>query len=449
MSHIDKLKEKINTDTAIVTVIGLGYVGLPLALECCKAGMNVFGFDVDTDKILKLNQGESYIDDISDEIVYKSISGHLNGTIKYTSEVDILSDTDIVIICVPTPLSKNGNPDVSFIESALRDVVDHVHEGMLIILESTIYPGATKELLLPKFQNNDGLALEVGDQIFIAFSPERVDPGRTDWTITNTPKVVGGITPQCCDIAHSLYARFVEHVITVSDTTTAEMVKLLENTFRATNIALVNEVAIMSELLNIDVWEVIAAAKTKPFGFMPFYPGPGIGGHCIPVDPRYLSWKMKNLNYDARFIRLAEDINSSMPDFVVNKIEKALNDSSKTIQASNILILGVTYKPNVSDIRESPALDVMQLLIDKCKSLKYSDPYVPTLNLEDNIYESEAITTKLLLDQDAVIILTDHSEYDLLEIITNSKLIIDTRNATRYFADTNTNISDYCDIVYI
>ena len=354
-----------------------------------------------------------------------------------------------MIICVPTPLSKNGNPDVSFIESALRDVVDHVHEGMLIILESTIYPGATKELLLPKFQNNDGLALEVGDQIFIAFSPERVDPGRTDWTITNTPKVVGGITPQCCDIAHSLYARFVEHVITVSDTTTAEMVKLLENTFRATNIALVNEVAIMSELLNIDVWEVIAAAKTKPFGFMPFYPGPGIVGHCIPVDPRYLSWKMKNLNYDARFIRLAEDINSSMPDFVVNKIEKALNDSSKTIQASNILILGVTYKPNVSDIRESPALDVMQLLIDKCKSLKYSDPYVPTLNLEDNIYESEAITTKLLLDQDAVIILTDHSEYDLLEIITNSKLIIDTRNATRYFDDTNTNISDYCDIVYI
>ena len=449
MSHIDKLKEKINTDTAIVTVIGLGYVGLPLALECCKAGMNVFGFDVDTDNILKLNQGESYIDDISDEIVYKSISGHLNGTIKYTSEVDILSDTDIVIICVPTPLSKNGNPDVSFIESALRDVVDHVHEGMLIILESTIYPGATKELLLPKFQNNDGLALEVGDQIFIAFSPERVDPGRTDWTITNTPKVVGGITPQCCDIAHSLYARFVEHVITVSDTTTAEMVKLLENTFRATNIALVNEVAIMSELLNIDVWEVIAAAKTKPFGFMPFYPGPGIGGHCIPVDPRYLSWKMKNLNYDARFIRLAEDINSSMPDFVVNKIEKALNDSSKTIQASNILILGVTYKPNVSDIRESPALDVMQLLIDKCKSLKYSDPYVSALNLEDNIYESEAITTKLLLDQDAVIILTDHSDYDLLEIITNSKLIIDTRNATRYFADTNTNISDYCDIVYI
>ena len=354
-----------------------------------------------------------------------------------------------MIICVPTPLSKNGNPDVSFIESALRDVVDHVHEGMLIILESTIYPGATKELLLPKFQNNDGLALEVGDQIFIAFSPERVDPGRPDWTITNTPKVVGGITPQCCDIAHSLYARFVEHVITVSDTTTAEMVKLLENTFRATNIALVNELAIMSELLNIDVWEVIAAAKTKPFGFMPFYPGPGIGGHCIPVDPRYLSWKMKNLNYDARFIRLAEDINSSMPDFVVNKIEKALNDSSKTIQASNILILGVTYKPNVSDIRESPALDVMQLLIDKCKSLKYSDPYVSALNLEDNIYESEAITTKLLLDQDAVIILTDHSDYDLLEIITNSKLIIDTRNATRYFADTNTNISDYCDIVYI
>ncbi len=246
-----------------------------------------------------------------------------------------------------------------------------------------------------------------------------------------------------------MYARFVEHVITVSDTTTAEMVKLLENTFRATNIALVNELAIMSELLNIDVWEVIAAAKTKPFGFMPFYPGPGIGGHCIPVDPRYLSWKMKNLNYDARFIRLAEDINSSMPDFVVNKIEKALNDSSKTIQASNILILGVTYKPNVSDIRESPALDVMQLLIDKCKSLKYSDPYVSALNLEDNIYESEAITTKLLLDQDAVIILTDHSDYDLLEIITNSKLIIDTRNATRYFADTNTNISDYCDIVYI
>jgi UDP-N-acetyl-D-glucosamine dehydrogenase len=448
LSYLEELKEKINTDVAVVTILGLGYVGLPLALECCNSGMNVFGLDVDKDKIKKLNQGKSYIDDISDEIVAKSISGEGKGTIKYTHEVDVLNETDVVIICVPTPLSKNGNPDVSFIEAALNDVIEYVHEGMLIILESTIYPGATKELLLPKFQNNDDCQMEVGDQIFIAFSPERVDPGRTDWTISNTPKVVGGITPQCCEIASFLYARFVREVVNVSDTTTAEMVKLLENTFRATNIALVNEIAIMSELLDIDVWEVIDAAKTKPFGFMPFYPGPGIGGHCIPVDPRYLSWKMKNLNYDARFIRLAEDINSSMPNFVVDKIKSALSSSSKDIYNSNILVLGVTYKPNVSDIRESPALDVMLLLKDKCMSLKYSDPYVPNLDLEDDVFESEDITPKLLQAQDAVIILTDHSKYDLSEIMRYSKLIVDTRNATRNLTHTRDIDSD-THVVYI
>ena len=448
MSYIEELKEKINKNIVAVTVIGLGYVGLPLVLECCRAGMNVCGLDVDTEKIKKLNQGKSYIDDISDDIVVKSLSGELNGTVKYTSDVNVLAETDVVIICVPTPLSKNGNPDVSFIESAVNDIVEHVHEGMLIILESTIYPGATRELVLPKFQDNKYCSMEVGDQIFIAFSPERVDPGRTDWTIVNTPKVVGGITSKCCEIASCLYRNFVDEVITVSDTTTAEMVKLLENTFRATNIALVNEVAIMSELLNIDVWEVIGAAKTKPFGFMPFYPGPGIGGHCIPVDPRYLSWKMENLNYEARFIRLAEDINSSMPDFVVNKIDRALKNHSKKIENSNILVLGVTYKPDISDIRESPALDVMQILKDKCLSLKYSDPYVSDLNLEDRTFKSEAITSQLLRAQDAVVILTDHSKYDIPEIMNNSELIIDTRNATR-----NINVTSqttlHCDVVYI
>ena len=448
MSHSEELKEKINKNSALVTVIGLGYVGLPLALECCNAGMNVCGLDIDKDKIKKLNQGNSYIDDISDQVVSKSILGELKGEIRYTSDVNVLAETDVVIICVPTPLSKNGNPDVSFIESAVNDVIENVHPGMLIILESTIYPGATRELLLPKFQDIEFSSMEVGNQIFIAFSPERVDPGRLDWTISNTPKVVGGITPQCCDIASLLYSSFIDQVVTVSDTTTAEMVKLLENTFRATNIALVNEIAIMSELLDIDVWEVIEAAKTKPFGFMPFYPGPGIGGHCIPVDPRYLSWKMENLNYEARFIRLSEDINSSMPDFVVSKIEKSLQSHSKNLATSRILVLGVTYKADISDIRESPALDVMQILKDKCVSLQYSDPYVPMLNLEDSIFKSKKITSQLLRNQDAVVILADHAKYDITEIINNSKLIIDTRNATRNLDLVNQDSID-CDVAYI
>lgn len=422
---MNALKTKIENRQATAAVIGLGYVGLPLAMEIAAAGFDVAGIDLDKNKIATLKQGKSYIADVSESIVADAVQ---SGRFKPTTDFSVLRNADTVSICVPTPLSKSRDPDISFILSATEEIRKYLHAGQLIVLESTTYPGTTDELIVPELE---AAGLKVGTDFCVAFSPERIDPGNANFNTRNTPKIVGGITAECSEIARLFYSQFIERVISVSSTKCAEMVKLLENTFRSVNIGMVNELALMCDLLGVDVYEVIDAAATKPFGFIPFYPGPGLGGHCIPIDPHYLAWKLKALNFQARFIGLASEINGMMPSVVATLVADGLNRASKSIRGSKIMILGVAYKKNVSDCRESPALDVMRLLADKGAILSYNDPLVPTLRLGGSMLKSVDAAPAEIAKHDCVIILTDHSAYDILEIVEAAKLVIDTRNATK------------------
>jgi UDP-N-acetyl-D-glucosamine dehydrogenase len=429
MNH--SLQEKISTCSLHVGVVGLGYVGLPLATTFAEVGFHVTGIDVDQQKVDRANHGESYIPDISSTTLQALID---TKCLHFTSDYAVLEDIDAVSICVPTPLRKTRDPDVSYIIAATQQVRAHLHPGQLVVLESTTYPGTTDEVVLPELEST---GLKVGVDFFLAFSPERIDPGNSNsnFDMRNTPKIVGGITPACTELAQAFYGAAIEKVVPVSSARVAEMAKLLENTFRAVNIGLVNEIAIICEKLHINVWEVIEAAATKPFGFMPFTPGPGLGGHCIPVDPHYLSWKLKTLDYTARFIELAAEINSSMPHYVVNKISEALNEQRRSFNGATVLVLGVAYKRNVSDVRESPALDIIQALLSRKAVVIYNDEYAPSLIIHDQILHSQPLSSGLLQAADCVVIVTDHSYFDVPWIIQEARCIVDTRNMTRGYND--------------
>ncbi len=417
------LDKKIKDKTAKVGVIGLGYVGLPLAVEFVKAGYDVLGIDVDEVKIKAINSGKNYIEDIEDEIISKVVKAN---KLRATDDFSVVKNLDCLSICVPTPLNKQKDPDISYIVSVMEKIKMHLHANMVLVLESTTYPGSTKELILPYLNSN---SLNVGENFFLCFSPERIDPGNKYYNTSNTPKVIGGITKACTKIGSALYENIVDKVVEVSSTETAEMVKLLENTFRAINIGLANEVAIMCEKLGVNVWEVIDAAATKPFGYMKFSPGPGLGGHCIPIDPHYLSWKLKTLDYEARFIQLAGEINTNMPNHILNLISLNLNKLQKSLNGSRILVLGVAYKKDISDIRESPALDIIQLLINSGAYLDYHDMFVPSFLLNDKTYNSvKSLTAKKINYYDACVVVTDHTKVDYELIYNNAQLIIDSRN---------------------
>jgi UDP-N-acetyl-D-glucosamine dehydrogenase len=418
------LINRLKDHSAVVSILGLGYVGLPLAVVFAEAGYKVIGVDPIQSKVDSLNRGESYVMDVPTETVARLVKA---GSLVATTDFSILKDVDAVSICVPTPLRKTGDPDLSFIVNATDDLSKYVHPGMVVVLESTTYPGTTRELLLHKLTQEG--KFEVGKDVFVAFSPERVDPGRTDWTTINTPKVVGGITPDCTDVSVAWYSQALERVVPVTSAEVAEMAKLLENTFRMINIGLVNELAIMCNRLGIDVWEVIDAAATKPFGFMKFTPGPGLGGHCIPIDPLYLSWKLRSLNYTARFIELASEINTGMPRFVITKVQDALNDHSKPLKGSKVLVLGAAYKADIDDLRESPALDVMGLLQAKGAVVSYHDPYIHNIRHDGWELTSVADVMDAVRDADCVAIITNHKHYDYDAILESARLIVDTRNA--------------------
>ena len=420
----ENLIQKFRDRSARVGVVGIGYVGLPLAVVFAEAGFTVVGVDPDVEKVATINRGESYILDVSSERVKALVDA---GLLSASNDYAILSQVDAVSICVPTPLRKTGDPDLSFIVSASRSLAPHMHQGMAVVLESSTYPGTTREMILPAIESTSGLS--VCEDFFLAFSPERVDPGRDDWTTINTPKVIGGISPDCTEVATAWYSQALETIVPVSTCEVAEMTKLLENTFRMINIGMVNELAIMCDRLKIDVWEVIDAAATKPFGFMKFTPGPGLGGHCIPVDPLYLSWKLRSLNYTARFIELASEINTSMPRYTLGKIQDALNRHKKPINGSQVLILGAAYKPNVDDLRESPALDVIHLLQEKGADVIYHDPYIPHLEEEGLSLSSVPDLMQAVEHADCVAIITNHAQYDYGAILARAKLIVDTRNA--------------------
>jgi UDP-N-acetyl-D-glucosamine dehydrogenase len=431
------LEERIKTRSAQIAVVGLGYAGLPLALSFARTGFDVSGIDLDESKVASLNAGHSYISDVSDADLAPYIADWDGGSpqpaipsgrLRATADYAVLTSADAVIICVPTPLSKTKDPDLSYIISAADQIALYVHPEQLVVLESTTYPGTTDEIILPRLAGN---GLTVGQDFFLAFSPERIDPGNTTWHIDNTPKVIGGVTPRCIEVATRLYEAIVPQVVPVSSTRAAEMVKLLENTFRAVNIGLVNEVALMCHRLGIDVWEVIDAASTKPFGFMPFYPGPGLGGHCIPIDPHYLAWKLRTLNYNARFIELAADINFGMPGYVASKIQDALNDAGKAVKGARVVILGVAYKRDVGDVRESPAIDIIRLLRAKGADLAYHDPYVPHLVHEEIDLRSVAFNAEVITAADCVVVVTDHHWYDWAWLAQHARLIVDTRNVLR------------------
>ncbi len=420
----EKLKERILKKEACVSVIGLGYVGLPLIVELAKAGYNAIGLDVSTEKVDLLQQGISYIQDVDSKDIKELVK---SGKLRCYTDMSKLKEVDAVSICVPTPLNKSRDPDMSYVINAINELSKYIHSGMLVILESTTYPGTTRELLLPSLSKN----LKVGEDFFLVFSPERIDPGNSQYKLHNTPKVVGGITPDCTELAKLLYEQFIKVVHPVSSPEAAEMVKLLENTFRAVNIGLVNEIAIMCNKLNINTWEVIEAAATKPFGFMRFDPGPGLGGHCIPIDPLYLSWKLKIINYTARFIELASEINSHMPEFVLSIISDALNDIQQSIKGASILILGVAYKKDIDDLRESPALDLMRLLISKGASIQYYDPYVKKVSLDGNTFNSIDISQIKYNKFNLAVIVTNHSCFDYQLFADYLPIIIDCRNAMK------------------
>ncbi|MGO4881834.1 MAG: nucleotide sugar dehydrogenase [Bryobacteraceae bacterium] len=417
------LEGKIASRRARVGIVGLGYVGLPLAVEFGKAGFQVTGIDLDATKINRVNAGESYVGDISSAALSKLVE---TGNLRATTDFAAVRDLDTINICVPTPLRKTKDPDMSYIVSACEEISKYFHPGMLIILESTTYPGTTDELLRPMFEKS---GLRTGHDFFLCFSPERVDPGNPKYQTANIPKVVGGVTPACTEMGRLFYSQALSTVVPVSSTQVAEMVKLLENTFRMINIGLVNEMALMCDRIGINVWEVIEAAATKPFGFMPFYPGPGLGGHCIPIDPFYLSWKTKQAGIEARFIELAGYINGQMPHFVVDKIQNALNDAGKPVKGSRIHIMGVAYKKDIEDLRESPALDVMLLLKRRGGLVSYSDPYVPQLQLDGELLQAQPELAAG--EADCAAIITNHSSFDYAGLVARSQLIVDTRNALK------------------
>jgi UDP-N-acetyl-D-glucosamine dehydrogenase len=425
----DQLLERIESRRARVGVVGLGYVGLPLLTEFARSGFNVVGIDLDSRKVAAIQSGRSYIPDVPDSDVAEMVGA---GRMTATTDFSVVGELDTVNICVPTPLRKTKDPDMSYIVSAVEAIAAHLHRGLLIVLESTTYPGTTEELVQPLLERT---GLRAGVDFFLAFSPERVDPGNGVYTTRNVPKVVGGLTPDCSRLAGALYAAAIDQVVPVTSPRVAEMVKLLENTFRAVNIGLVNELALMCEKLGIDVWEVVDAAKTKPFGFMPFYPGPGLGGHCIPIDPFYLSWKAKQTGFEPRFIELAGAVNSAMPHAVVDTIADALNLHKRSLNGSRILIAGLTYKHDIDDIRESPSLDVMAILHRKGAQLSYVDPYVPKLPAREwaGGYELTTVTASpaTFAAVDCVVILTDHRLFDYRQMVASAPLIVDTRNAIK------------------
>ncbi len=418
-----RLLERIAAREARVAVIGLGYVGLPLAITMAEAGYTVVGIDVDERKTHAINDGVSYIEDVPGGRVAELVE---QGRLSATTDFSLLLDCDTASICVPTPLRKTRDPDISFILAAAQEIAEFLHPGMLIVLESTTYPGTTTEIILPTLQDN-GSQMAVGEDFFLCFSPERVDPGRTDYTTVNTPKVMGGVTQHCLEVGTALYGGAIETVVPVASTEAAEMVKLLENTFRAVNIGLVNEVLLICDTLGLDAWEVIDAAATKPFGFMKFTPGPGLGGHCIPIDPLYLSWKLKTLNYNARFIELASEINTSMPAYWVQKVQDALNDREKAVRGSKVLVLGVAYKKDVSDMRESPALDIIVHLMEKGADVSYHDPHVPAFQHDGFEMTGAPDLNAALAEADCVVVATDHSSYDWPDVHRRASLVVDTR----------------------
>lgn len=420
------LRKRIADKTAKVGVLGLGYVGLPLAVEFARAGFQVVGIDVQQSKVDQFNRGDSYVKDVPNSVFAPLVK---SGQLRATTDFSVIKELDTIDICVPTPLRKTKDPDMSYVVAATEAIAEHLHPGLLVMLESTTYPGTTDELVLPKLAAN---GLKVGEDFFLCFSPERVDPGNPKFQTANIPKVVGGITPECTETGALFYKQALETVVPVSSTRVAEMVKLLENTFRMINIGLVNELAVMCNRMQIDVWEVIDAAATKPFGFMPFYPGPGLGGHCIPIDPFYLSWKSKEAGIEARFIELAGYINGRMPEYVVEKIQDALNDVSKSVRGSKIHILGTAYKRDIDDVRESPALDIIMLLQRRGALVSYSDPFVHSLKVEGEVLNSEDLNAGVA-KADCVVIVTDHTGVDYANVIEKSKLIVDTRNALKRF----------------
>jgi len=424
-SYAKELIRKFENHQAQVGVIGLGYVGLPMAFLAASQGHKVVGIELNTERVDLVNRGESYILDVSGEELKPYV---VSGAIRATADYAALSDVDVVLITVPTPLGKTGDPDMSFILDAIKYMEPHLHPGMLIALESTTYPGTTEDLFIPMTKR---AGLNVGENIFLAFSPERVDPGNPKYGTRNTPKVVGGITSACTDVVTAYYASVVDHVVPVASTTAAEMVKLYENTFRAINIGLVNELAIICNLLKVDVWEIVKAASTKPFGFMAFYPGPGLGGHCIPVDPSYLAWRMRSLQYKTRFIDLATEINTKMPEYVVTRSMELLNDQGKALKGANVLLLGIAYKNDIDDLRESPALDVYELLEQRGAQVQYHDPYCPVMKTIAGEVKSQSLTSELLESQDLVIITTAHRNVDYDLVLNKASLVFDTRNVTR------------------
>ena len=422
MTTVQDLRRKIDDRTAVAAVIGLGYVGLPLAMELCEAGYRVIGYDVSERVCALLMRGESHIQDVPAAQVATHVR---SGKFLATTEAARLSEADTVSIAVPTPLAKTRDPDMSYVVSASDTVAAHAHAGMLIVLESTTYPGTTRELLQPRLEAR---GLTVGADVFLAFSPERVDPGNPVYHTKNTPKVVGGVTAACTEVATAFYRSTIDTVVPVSSPEAAELVKLLENTFRSVNIGLVNEMAIVCDRLGVDIWEVIDAAATKPFGFMKFTPGPGIGGHCIPLDPHYLAWKMRALNYKTRFIDLASEINSAMPDFVVEKVAWALNDDGKAVKGAKVLVLGVAYKKDIDDIRESPALDVIRRLETRGATVTYHDPHIPSFREDGHEMVGVALSDAVLDAADAVVVITDHAGVDYQRVADRAGLVVDSRN---------------------
>lgn len=427
MSVISKIINK----KAKVAIIGLGYVGLPLAVEFSKTGFFVFGIDNNQDRVMNINKGISYIPDISSEEIRKAID---DGNFIATADYEVLKSSDAIIICVPTPLKKSKDPDLSYIVQAAAEITKYLHRGHLVVLQSTTYPGTTEEVVLPILQKK---GLQIGRDFFLSFSPERVDPGNKKYTLKNTPKVIGGTTSKCSEITKALYEQIVSEVMVVSSPKIAEMSKLLENIFRGVNIALVNEMALLCNKMGISVWEVVSAAATKPFGFMSFHPGPGLGGHCIPVDPFYLSWKAREYGFHTKFIELSGEINESMPSYVVDRIIEGLNLYQKSVKGSEVLILGVSYKKDIDDTRESPAFSIIELLLNKGAKVTFSDPFVSEIELAGLRFFSSPITNGMLKQTDCVVIVTDHSTYDHNQIVENAKLIIDTRNALGNYTNPN------------
>ena len=424
-SPADHLRSLIRTRKARYGVIGLGYVGLPLAVAFAEATFATLGFDVNGETVASLEAGRSHIRDVDSKTVDGLVG---SGALRATTDMARLTEADVISICVPTPLNKTRDPDISFVTAAVEQITKTLRPGQLIVLESTTYPGTTRDVLLSRFAST---GLTVGEDYFLAFSPERIDPGNPTYGILNTPKVVGGVDRISTELAVLFFEQVMEQVVPVSSPDAAEMVKLLENTFRSVNIALANETALMCDLLGIDVWEVVDAAATKPFGFMPFYPGPGIGGHCIPLDPFYLSWKMKTLNYRARFIELASEINTSMPRYVVGKVTDGLNEASKSVRGSSVLVVGVAYKPDIDDVRESPALDIIGLLQKLGADVRYHDPHVPHLSLPDTNLRSVDLTPETLASADCVVIVTNHASTDWDLVGHHARLVVDTRNAMK------------------